>query len=111
MTTIAFYTITVYTPTFGRSVLNLSARDSLLVTFCVGLSNFFWLPVMGAVSDRIGRKPILLTFSGLTLVTAYPTLAWLVGSPSFGHMLIVLLWLMRWTAAAAAPSGRPALAE
>ncbi|MBV8094361.1 MAG: MFS transporter [Acetobacteraceae bacterium] len=93
MTTISFYTITVYTPTFGKSVLKLSDTDSLLVTFCVGLSNFFWLPVMGALSDRIGRKPILLTFSGLTLITAYPALAWLVGSPSFGNMLLVLLWL------------------
>lgn len=93
MTTIAFYTITVYTPTFGKTVLKLSDTDSLLVTFCVGLSNFIWLPVMGAVSDRIGRKPILLLFSALTLLTAYPVLAWLVSSPSFGHMLMALLWL------------------
>ena len=93
MTTISFYTITVYTPTFGKTVLKLSSTDSLLVTFCVGLSNFFWLPVMGALSDRVGRKPLLLIFSGLTLVTAYPVLAWLVANPSFGHMLVVLLWL------------------
>ena len=93
MTTIAFYTITVYTPTFGKNVLKLSDTDSLLVTFCVGLSNFIWLPVMGALSDRIGRKPILLTFSGLTLLTAYPVLVWLTSNPSFGNMLIALLWL------------------
>ena len=93
MTTVAFYTITVYTPTFGKSVLKLSDTDSLLVTFCVGLSNFFWLPVMGAVSDRVGRKPLLLAFSALTLVTAYPVLAWLTSRPSFGNMLMVLLWL------------------
>ena len=36
MTTVSFYLITVYTPTFGRSVLKLSAADSLVVTFCVG---------------------------------------------------------------------------
>ena len=93
MTTISFYTITVYTPTFGKSVLKLSATASLAVTFCVGLSNFIWLPIMGAVSDRVGRKPILLLFSGLTLVTAYPVLAWLVAHASFATMLLVLLWL------------------
>ena len=93
MTTISFYTITVYTPTFGKTVLKLSETESLVVTFCVAVSNFVWLPVMGALSDRIGRRPILLTFSALTLVTAYPALAWLVGAPSFGHMLAVLLWL------------------
>jgi len=93
MTTISFYTITVYTPTFGRAVLHLSETESLLVTFCVAVSNFFWLPVMGALSDKIGRKPILLVFSGLTLFTAYPAMAWLVGNITFGHMLAVLLWL------------------
>lgn len=92
-TTISFYAITVYTPTFGKSVLKLSDADSLVVTFCVGLSNFIWLPVMGALSDRIGRRPILLLFSALTVLTAYPALAWLVGHASFANMLIVLLWL------------------
>jgi len=74
-------------------VLHLSTTDSLVVTFCVGLSNFIWLPVMGALSDKIGRKPILLIFSGLTMLTAYPALAWLVTAPTFGNMLAVLLWL------------------
>ena len=55
-TTVAFYAITVYTPTFGKSVLHLSETDSLIVTFCVALSNLFWLPTMGAVSDRFGRR-------------------------------------------------------
>ncbi len=93
MTTISFYFITVYTPTFGKTVLHLTETDSLIVTFCVAVSNFVWLPVMGALSDRVGRKPLLLLFSGLTVVTAYPALAWLVGDVTFPHMLIVLLWL------------------
>ena len=93
MTTVSFYTITVYTPTFGKTVLHLSETDSLLVTFCVGLSNFIILPVMGAVSDLIGRKPVLIVFSALTALTAYPALSWLVGNASFVNMLIVLLWL------------------
>jgi hypothetical protein len=37
MTTTTFYFITVYTPTYGRAVLHLSARDSLLVTMLVGI--------------------------------------------------------------------------
>jgi MHS family citrate/tricarballylate:H+ symporter-like MFS transporter len=93
MTTVSFYLITVYTPTFGKSVLKLSEADSLLVTLCVGISNFFWLPVMGAVSDRVGRRPVLLTFTALTILTAYPALSWLVADPSFSKMLMVLLWL------------------
>jgi MFS family permease len=93
MTTVSFYFITAYTPTFGRSVLNLSDADSLLVTLCVGIANLLWLPLAGAVSDRIGRPPLLYACTVLTLVTAYPALWWLVQAPSFGRMLAVELWL------------------
>jgi MHS family citrate/tricarballylate:H+ symporter-like MFS transporter len=93
MTTVAFYLITVYTPTFGKSVLKLSTEESLLVTVCVGVSNFIWLPVMGALSDRIGRWPILAVCSLLAAITAYPALSWLIAHPSFGHMVMIELWL------------------
>jgi MHS family citrate/tricarballylate:H+ symporter-like MFS transporter len=93
MTTVAFYLITVYTPTFGKSVLKLSTEESLLVTVCVGVSNFIWLPVMGALSDRIGRWPIMAACSLLAAVTAYPALSWLIANPSFGHMVLIELWL------------------
>ena len=93
MTTVSFYLITVYTPTFGKSVLHLSTSDALMVTLCVGVSNFFWLPVMGALSDRTGRRPLLIVFTVLAILTAYPTLHWLVQSPSFTRMLEVELWL------------------
>jgi MHS family citrate/tricarballylate:H+ symporter-like MFS transporter len=63
------------------------------VTLCVGLSNFIWLPVMGAWSDRVGRRPILICFSVLTILTAYPAMTWLVNDPGFGKMLAVELWL------------------
>jgi MFS transporter, MHS family, citrate/tricarballylate:H+ symporter len=93
MTTVSFYFITAYTPTFGREVLKLSNIDSLVVTMCVGISNLFWLPVMGAISDRVGRKPLLILFTLLMIVSAYPALSWLVSSPSFARLLIVELWL------------------
>lgn len=93
MTTTAFYLITVYAPTFGKKVLMLSASDSLLVTLLVAVSNFFWLPVGGALSDRYGRKPVLVTMAMLALMTAYPALNLLAEAPSFSMMLSVLLWL------------------
>jgi MFS family permease len=93
MTTVSFYMITAYTPTFGSSVLKLVNRDSLIVTLCVGASNLFWLPVMGALSDRTGRRPLLLVFTILALLTAYPVMLWLVRAPSFARLLAVELWL------------------
>jgi MHS family citrate/tricarballylate:H+ symporter-like MFS transporter len=92
MTTSTFYLITVYTPTFGRAVLKLSSADSLIVTFCVAISNFCLLPVGGALSDRIGRRPILLGITILAIFTTYPALSWLTAAPDFTRMLIVLLY-------------------
>lgn len=89
LTTTTFYFVTVYTPTFGKHVLQLSSQNTLLVTLLVAVTNFLWNPIGGAISDRIGRKPILLTIAGLALVTVYPALSWLVTDPSFGKMLVV----------------------
>ena len=93
MTTVSFYMITAYTPTFGSSVLHLASLDSLIVTLCVGASNLFWLPVMGTVSDRIGRRPLLVMCTILMLITAYPAMLWLAHDPSFSRLLGVELWL------------------
>ena len=93
MTTTAFYLITVYAPTFGKSVLNLSTADALMVTLLVGVSNFIWLPIGGALSDRIGRKPMLIAMTVLAIATSYPALSFLAQAPSFAHMLETLLWL------------------
>jgi MFS transporter, MHS family, citrate/tricarballylate:H+ symporter len=93
MTTVCFYMITAYTPTFGSAVLHLATTGTLVVTLLTGASNFIWLPVMGAVSDKIGRRPLLYTFTILTIVTAYPALLWLVSAPSLPRLLAVELWL------------------
>ncbi|WP_413724059.1 MFS transporter [Sodalis sp. RH16] len=92
-TTVMFYMITAFTPTFGKTVLMMSDRQSFLVTMAVGISNLFWLPVMGAFSDRVGRRPLLLFFTLLMVFTAWPSLRWLVKDASFDHLLEVELWL------------------
>ncbi|HVZ22125.1 MAG TPA: MFS transporter, partial [Vicinamibacterales bacterium] len=92
LTTTTFYLITAYTPTFGKQALHLQPRESLVVTLCVGLSNFVWLPIGGTISDRIGRRPLLVAIPALCLLTAYPAMAWLVHGPTFGKLLLVELW-------------------
>jgi metabolite-proton symporter len=93
MTTVCFYLITAYTPTYGIEVLHLTGRQSLMVTFCVGMSNFFWLPTGGAISDKVGRRPMLILITVAAIVTAYPAMLWLVSDPSTTRLLIVELWL------------------
>jgi metabolite-proton symporter len=93
MTTVSFYLITAYTPTYGREVLHFTSRESLMVTLCIGLSNFFWLPTGGIISDKLGRRPMLIAISAITILTSYPAMLWLVSSPSIARLLIVELWL------------------
>jgi DHA1 family tetracycline resistance protein-like MFS transporter len=52
------------------------------VTFSFGIANFFASPVLGALSDRFGRRPVLLMgFSGLAasfIVTGLATALWML---------------------------------
>jgi MFS family permease len=48
---------------------------------------------MGALSDRIGRRPLLVTCTLLMIATAYPAMVWLVDGPTFWKLLAVELWL------------------
>ena len=52
------------------------------VTFAFGLASFFGSPIIGALSDRYGRRPVLLLgFCGLALsffVTAMATAIWML---------------------------------
>ena len=88
LTTVSFYFITVYTPDFGKT-MKLSPSSALFVTSLVALANFFWLPIGGAISDRIGRLPVLLFAAGVMLVSAYPALTWVAAAPSFEKLLAV----------------------
>jgi MFS family permease len=92
-TTVTFYLITAYMPTYGGTVLHLTGSSGMLVTLLVGVSNFCLLPLMGAVSDRVGRRPMLLVCSATALITPYPVLLWLVRAPSFERLLVCALWL------------------
>lgn len=87
MTTVFFYMVTAYTPTYGSKVLKLGPGESLFITACVGVTNFVLLPVMGALSDRIGRRPLLIGATTLAAVMTYPLMRWLVAGPSFGGLL------------------------
>jgi len=92
MTTVSFYMITAYTPTFGGTTLGLDVVGVNFVILAVAISSFIWLPVMGSLADRMGSPPLLLACTILTLVTAYPALEWLVSAPSVTRLLAVELW-------------------
>ncbi len=58
-------------------MLLLSASDSLLVTLLVAISNFIWLPIGGMLSDKFGRKPVLVS---MTLLAIFHQLACVIAA-------------------------------
>jgi MFS family permease len=93
MPTVWFQGITAYTPTFGRQTLALTTEDVFIVTLCVGVSNFLLLPLAGGISDVVGRRPLMIAFATIGMITAYPGMSWLASGPSFARLLTIELWL------------------
>jgi MFS family permease len=89
LTSIMFYLITAYTPTYGRAVLGLKPIDTFWVTIGVAMTTFVMIPVMAAVSDKVGRRPMLAGASLIIALVSYPAMSWLVSAPSFGMLLAV----------------------
>src|SRR5258708_8661176 len=56
-----------------------------VVTFAFGIANFFGSPILGALSDCYGRRPVLLIgFCGFSLnffSTALPPSLWMLAPP------------------------------
>jgi MHS family proline/betaine transporter-like MFS transporter len=77
---VAFYLIFVYLVSFFESAVHLSSSVALLINTCNMVVLLVMVPVAGALSDRLGRKPLLLAGGVLVLVLAWP-LFWLLHHP------------------------------
>ncbi|WP_159107457.1 tricarballylate/proton symporter TcuC [Azospirillum sp. B506] len=87
-----FYVIFTYSPIFAKEVLHMSAADSFLSTVGVTAANIVMLPLFALLSDRIGRKPILIGCGILSFVTAYPAMYMLANNVTFTNLFLVQLW-------------------
>src|SRR5258706_10987487 len=92
LNTTMFYFVNTYTALYGN-LLRLDPLGNFTVALSVGTASFIMLPVFGALSDRIGRWPLLIAAPLLVLATAYPAMSWLVAAPTLTRLLAVELWL------------------
>ena len=91
--TISFYVILLYMPTFARTQLHLPL-DQAFVAQSISLACMIVLtPLSGALSDRIGRKPIIIAALTLYFVLVFPLFNWVHNNPSFGSLVIVQIVL------------------
>lgn len=93
--TVSYYILLTYMPTYVSETLGLSLTSALTAN-AIGLVVLMALiPFTGALSDRIGRKPLLIAFSVLIALLSYP-LFLLVSTGNFlfivvGQVLFALI--------------------
>ncbi len=93
--TAAFYTFTTYMQTFVKLSVGLTADQTTLVIFGSLVFATLLQPIYGAVSDRIGRKPVLIFFGLAGTLATIPILTTLKAtkSPLMAFLLICAAWI------------------
>lgn len=99
--TLAFYAYTTYMQKF---LVNTSGFSKETATEITTLALFLFMlcqPLAGALSDRIGRKPIMVAFGVLGVLCTYPIFSTLAGTTNpyaaFGLVLVGLLIVTGYT--------------
>ncbi|EKT4538677.1 citrate-proton symporter [Pseudomonas plecoglossicida] len=91
--TVSFYVVLVNMPTFAHKSLGLPLDQVLLVQMlAVGLMTLV-IPLSGALSDRLGRRPVLMAFTLTFFVMVYPLYVWVAAAPSLERLLVMQLML------------------
>lgn len=73
--TLFFYTFTTYIQKFLVNTVGLTKGESTLVSSASLVLFMSIQPFMGALSDRVGRRPMLIMFGVLALFTTVPLLS------------------------------------
>ncbi len=87
---VANYVMIVYMPTYAIRTLHISADHALLGATLSTFALMVLTPFMGALSDRVGRRPMIGACGVLYLLLGYPAYLAL-GSGTFEMLLIVQL--------------------
>ena len=87
--TVGVYVLQLYMPMYAVKQLHLPATASFAVVVLNGGLQFIFSPLMGALSDRLGRIRIMLATSIFMGVTIYPMFAWLQAHPTVASLVVL----------------------
>lgn len=85
--TVSYYALLTYTPAFISDIVGLSPQLSFLANSLALIVLLILIPITGLLSDRWGRKPLLLFATIGGIVLTYP-LFLMMATGSFGLILI-----------------------
>lgn len=94
--TVAFYTFTTYTQKFLVNSAGWSRENATLLSALTLTIFMFLQPMMGALSDRIGRRPLLICFGAFGTLTTVPVMTALGNASTFlqGFALVMAALLI-----------------
>jgi MHS family proline/betaine transporter-like MFS transporter len=88
--TVSYYVMLSYMPTFTQRYAGLSSTQALWSSTLGLVVLVLCIPLMGALSDRIGRKPLLLGCCISFVVLTYPLFVWMLATPgAFGTIMLI----------------------
>lgn len=87
--TISYYVILVYMPTFATTRLGMPLGGAFAAQ-TIGLACLtIVVPVSGALSDRIGRRPLLIAATVADLLLLSPLFSWVSANPTSMRLTVV----------------------
>ncbi|RSN12729.1 alpha-ketoglutarate transporter [Nonomuraea sp. WAC 01424] len=89
--TVAYYTYTTYLTKYLWNSAGLPKETATLVSFCALFIFMCVQPLAGSLSDRIGRRPLLITFGIGSMLGTVPLMTALGGASGFGGALVLSL--------------------
>ncbi|WP_435169018.1 glycine betaine/L-proline transporter ProP [Falsirhodobacter sp. 1013] len=92
VTNVTYYMLLTYMPTYLSSNLGYSQQNGVMIIIAVMIGMLFVQPVVGFLSDKIGRRPFLIAGSLGLVVMAFPSFT-LIGSDSPARIFLGLLIL------------------
>ncbi len=104
--TASVYVLVLFLPVYASRQFHLPQSDAFATTAVMSLIAAVWCIVAGWLSDRVGRKILVLIASVALLIVTYPLFAWFAASPSLTRLLIIeaIFAILIATASAVSPT-------
>ena len=90
VTNVTYYMLLTYMPSYLSHSLHYSTDHGVLIIIAIMVGILFVQPIIGLLSDKIGRKPFILTGSIGLLILSYPAFI-MINSNIIGFIFLGLL--------------------